>query len=297
MLYKLDKNGFADEVNLEDIGETTDIELSGFTLERFRQMCILSGCDYLDAIPGFGLKTCHKYFFKYKTAERVLQAIRAEFPSKVPIDFESKFAMAELTFCHQRVYDHRCQELVHLYPLTEEMVLSDEFQGYGTWEFVGPHVECSIAKAVARGQLNPITKEPFEVEKENIDTQETQETLASQKVAPPKNAIRSRFFQPISKEQHNAMTEKRLSIRPAPHVNTSLHASPLRLARGLSTLPSKRLAENVPEPKRPGKTSKLPSFLYSNKRSTSDKSSGTSAQRPVRLDNAQTSLFSFLKRT
>lgn len=294
MLYKLDKNGFADEVNLEHIGETTEIELSGFTLERFRQMCILSGCDYLDAIPGFGLKTCHKYFVKYKTAERVLQAIRAEFPSKVPVDFEEKFVMAELTFCHQRVYDHRCQELVHLYPLTEEMVLSEQFQNYGTWEFVGPHVVSGVAKAVARGQLNPITKEPFEVEKENVDTQET---LASQKLASKKPVVRSRFFHPVSKEQHIAMTEKRLSIRPAPHVNTSLHASPLRMARGFSTLPNKRLAENTSEAKRPGKTLKIPSFLHSSKRSSSGQSSGTSNQGPVRLDTAQTSLLNFLKRT
>lgn len=295
MLYKLDKHGFADEVNLEHIGETKDIELSGFTLERFRQMCILSGCDYLDAIPGFGLKTCHKYFAKYKNAERVLQAIRAEFPSKVPDDFEEKFAMAELTFCHQRVYDHRCQELVHLYPLTEEMILSDRFQNYGTWEFVGPHVESAIAKAIARGHLDPITKEPFETDKENIDTQES---LASQKsLVPQKKTVRSRFFQPISKEQHSALTEKRLLIRPAPHINTNLHQSPLRLARGLSTIPQKRSAENRSESKRREKTSNLPSFLYSNKRTTNSGGSSTSSHPPLRLDNAQTSLLNFLKRS
>lgn len=139
IMYKLDRHGFADEVNLEQIGENTDIELSGFTLERFRQMCILSGCDYLDAINGFGLKTCHKYFVKYKTADRVLQAIRAEFPAKVPADFEKMFAKAELTFCHQRVYDHRCQGVTHLHPISEEFILSLTTDDYGTWEFVGPY--------------------------------------------------------------------------------------------------------------------------------------------------------------
>jgi len=126
MLYKLDKQGYADEVSLENIGQCTEIELSGFTLERFRQMCILSGCDYLDAVSGFGLKTCHKYFSKYKTSDRVIQAIRAEFPARVPDSFDKDFAKAELTFLHQRVYDHRAQECVHLYPVGEEMTLRED---------------------------------------------------------------------------------------------------------------------------------------------------------------------------
>ena len=31
-------------------------------LYRFRQMCILSGCDYLPSLPGIGLRKAYKFF-------------------------------------------------------------------------------------------------------------------------------------------------------------------------------------------------------------------------------------------
>ena len=39
--------------------------LQNFTLDEFRQMCILSGCDYLPSVPGIGLTTAHKLMKKY----------------------------------------------------------------------------------------------------------------------------------------------------------------------------------------------------------------------------------------
>uniref|UniRef100_A0A1Y1LQK6 Exonuclease 1 n=1 Tax=Photinus pyralis TaxID=7054 RepID=A0A1Y1LQK6_PHOPY len=31
-----------------------------YTFDKFRYMCIISGCDYLDSLPGIGLKKAHK---------------------------------------------------------------------------------------------------------------------------------------------------------------------------------------------------------------------------------------------
>lgn len=306
MLYKLDKTGYADEICLDRIGENTDIELSGFTLERFRQMCILSGCDYLDAINGFGLKTCHKYFTKYKTAERVLQAIRAEFPAKVPDDFEAQFAKAELTFCHQRVYDHRCQELVHLYPVTEEMILNESSQQYGNWDFVGPHVESAIAKAIARGEINPITREPFQSLERIVEVVDTQQTVI--RSVPSKNKVtgpvkRSRFFKPITKEEHSERMHKRLTIPVDLTATGKENSSPLRLGQARSF--SSAVAARKPPPvKRFGtKTtlaqdmaaSKIPINLYEASFAAKQPSSSTQKE-PVRLHSAQTSLMSFLNK-
>jgi 5'-3' exonuclease len=33
---------------------------------------ILAGCDYLDSIPGIGIKTAHKLLRKHKTVEKVI---------------------------------------------------------------------------------------------------------------------------------------------------------------------------------------------------------------------------------
>ena len=35
---------------------------SKFTFEKFRYMCILSGCDYLPSLPGIGLAKACKFF-------------------------------------------------------------------------------------------------------------------------------------------------------------------------------------------------------------------------------------------
>lgn len=304
MLYKLDKNGYADEVNLEHLGETTDIELSGFTLERFRQMCILSGCDYLDAIPGFGLKTCHKYFAKYKTADRVLQAIRAEFPSKVPDDYERRFAMAELTFCHQRVYDHRSQELVHLHPVSEEFIMSSD-QDYGNWDFVGPHIDHETAKAIALGQIDPVSREPFK-RASVLDMQESQNTIPTLKLDKGKEKeepkIRSRFFKPISKDQHEEQLQKRLTLKPRSLLSEKENYAPAPLlaqVRSISTN-SAASSSNLPHKRTSAYTysqsiqkdfaaSKIPTHLYVQPGKKSE-------SKPIRLDTKQPSINSFLKK-
>ncbi len=264
ILYKLDKTGYADEICLEDIGHTRDIELSGFSLERFRGMCILSGCDYLDALPGFGLKTCHKYFQKYKTAKRVLEAIKAEFPAKVPEDFESRFEMAELTFCHQRVYDHKCQELVHLHPVPEDLILSESSKDYGNWDFVGPHIDHITARGIAEGLLDPVSFRPF-VEL-NTSSQESLET-AIETIEPPKKIIKSRFFKSMAKEEHYSQQERRLTIKPTPLLDQKENIPALASSRTFST-------------------------LAQNQKSFSSKY----RPKPIRINCNQPSIFSFLKK-
>ena len=54
-MYKLDINGNGQLVEKEKILKT---EFNQF--ERFRWMCILSGCDYLESLPGIGLGKAKK---------------------------------------------------------------------------------------------------------------------------------------------------------------------------------------------------------------------------------------------
>ena len=39
--------------------------MQGFTQDSFRQMCILSGCDYLSSVPGVGLGKALKFMRKF----------------------------------------------------------------------------------------------------------------------------------------------------------------------------------------------------------------------------------------
>jgi exonuclease-1 len=43
------------EINAKDLGRVPMFK-KGWTFEKFRQACILSGCDYLASLKGIGLK-------------------------------------------------------------------------------------------------------------------------------------------------------------------------------------------------------------------------------------------------
>lgn len=39
--------------------------LEDFTIEKFRYICILSGCDYLPSLPGIGLIKAKKFITRF----------------------------------------------------------------------------------------------------------------------------------------------------------------------------------------------------------------------------------------
>jgi hypothetical protein len=93
---------------------------------------ILSGCDYLPSIHGVGLKKAHGLLRKFKTVARAVQHLRLEgFP--VPADYAQRFRLAELTFCHQRVFDPSLGEVVPLSPLPDGCAADED-------AFIGPCV-------------------------------------------------------------------------------------------------------------------------------------------------------------
>jgi exonuclease-1 len=73
IIFKLDKNGNAQQLLLSQLGNNSekDLDLRNFTRENFRHMCIISGCDYLEGLPGLGLKTAHQFVSKHKEISMV----------------------------------------------------------------------------------------------------------------------------------------------------------------------------------------------------------------------------------
>lgn len=54
----MDKHGNGLEIDQDHFGRCRSLG-NVFTEEKFRYMCILSGCDYLPSLPGIGLgKAC-----------------------------------------------------------------------------------------------------------------------------------------------------------------------------------------------------------------------------------------------
>jgi exonuclease-1 len=65
VLYKMNDQGRCIEILHQNRNKCKSLQLSTFTDASFRQMAILSGCDYLDSIPG----ECRKRFRKRKRDE------------------------------------------------------------------------------------------------------------------------------------------------------------------------------------------------------------------------------------
>lgn len=68
----MDSCGHGMAVDLADLSKLTDLKLHEFTQEKFRHMCILSGCDYLPSVKGIGLHKAIKLLRKSSTIDKVL---------------------------------------------------------------------------------------------------------------------------------------------------------------------------------------------------------------------------------
>ncbi|KAF5023875.1 hypothetical protein F66182_4079 [Fusarium sp. NRRL 66182] len=150
LLTKLDQYGNCIEINRKDFCACREVSLTGWSDTEFRRMAIMSGCDYLDGLPGVGLKTAYRMLRKTKAPERIVRMIQFQ-GKRVSENYLTQFYQAELTFLHQWVFCPTKRELVHLTDLDGTRT-ADEMP------FIGAFVEPEVARAIARGDMNPITK-------------------------------------------------------------------------------------------------------------------------------------------
>ncbi|KAG8762652.1 Rad2 nuclease [Ceratobasidium sp. 423] len=154
LLFKLGPDGSCVNVRRDDLGAVKGLSLLGWGDKELRWMAMLSGCDYIDSLPGLGLKTAHKLLRKWKTVEKVIQAIRMDGSFKMPKGYLESFRIAELAFLHQRVYDPVSQRLTHLGPPPD-----DEGWDESKDAFVGEDLPPDVAKKIAQGDLCPISRD------------------------------------------------------------------------------------------------------------------------------------------
>jgi exonuclease-1 len=157
LLTKLDQHGQCIEINRNDFCRVREISLTGWTDTEFRHMAIFSGCDYLDSVSNMGLKTAYRMIRKHKTPEKVIRMLQFDGKFRVSENYLGAFKQAELTFLHQRVFCPTKQELVFL---TEP----DPTLDVENMPFIGSAVDPQVARLVAAGDINPITKEPIVIE-------------------------------------------------------------------------------------------------------------------------------------
>ncbi|KAL0700185.1 hypothetical protein Bca4012_056307 [Brassica carinata] len=155
IIFKMDKFGHGVEFKASNLPRNKELSLSGFSSQMLLEMCILSGCDYLQSLPGMGLKRAHTLVTKFKSYDRVIKHLKYSTVSVPPL-YEESFKKAMLTFKHQRVYDPKSEDVVHLSGISEDIGEDSDF--------VGPSMPQHIAKGIALGQLDPFTQLPFQAE-------------------------------------------------------------------------------------------------------------------------------------
>ncbi|XP_019444656.1 PREDICTED: exonuclease 1 isoform X6 [Lupinus angustifolius] len=153
IIFKMDKFGQGVQFQYSMLEKNKELSFEGFNRQMLLEMCILSGCDYLQSLPGMGLKRAHAIIKKFKSYDKVLKHLRYSGVS-VPPFYEESFKKAILTFQYQRVYDPINEDIVHLSTIPDDS--GDEL------DFLGPPMPKNIAQGIAKGDLDPFTKMPFE---------------------------------------------------------------------------------------------------------------------------------------
>ncbi|KAI1385731.1 uncharacterized protein F4822DRAFT_414017 [Hypoxylon trugodes] len=154
LLTKLDQYGNCIEVNRRDFGACREVSLTGWSDAQFRQMAILSGCDYLDSINNMGLKTAYRMLRKHKTPEKVIRMLQFDGKYRVPADYQKMFHQAEQTFLYQWIFCPKANKLIHLTAPSPDLDMAE-------LPYIGPFIEPEVARGIAVGDVNPITKEPI----------------------------------------------------------------------------------------------------------------------------------------
>ncbi|XP_052889275.1 exonuclease 1 isoform X2 [Anopheles moucheti] len=116
ILFKLDLTGNGRLVEASKLHLAMGCREDRYKFEKFRYMCILSGCDYLDSLPGIGLAKACKFMLKTEDPDvrRALAKIPAYLNMRqlsVTEEYKDEFMKADATFRHMVVYDpvHRRQ--------------------------------------------------------------------------------------------------------------------------------------------------------------------------------------------
>ncbi|KAF6073288.1 exonuclease 1 [Phyllostomus discolor] len=164
VILKMDQLGNGLEIDQARLGMCR--QLGGvFTEEKFRYMCILSGCDYLSSLRGIGLaKACR--VLRLANNPDIVKVIKKigyylKMNITVPEDYIKGFIRANNTFLYQLVFDPIRRKLI---PLND---YGDDIDP-GTLSYAGRYIDDSIALQIALGNKDINTFE--QIDDYNPDT-------------------------------------------------------------------------------------------------------------------------------
>ncbi|CAL1300391.1 unnamed protein product [Larinioides sclopetarius] len=144
----------------ENLPKSFGSKASKFSFEKFRYMCILSGCDYLPSLPGIGLAKACKFFTVTNNMDIANVLPKLPCYLKMPKltvsgEYIESFLKANNTFLYQLVFCPQKKELVPLNPYPEDIKPEDV-------EYAGKYLPSDLACQLAMGNINVNTMEEFD---------------------------------------------------------------------------------------------------------------------------------------
>ncbi|PKK33611.1 exonuclease 1 [Columba livia] len=164
VFLKIDKFGNGLEIDRARLGNCKQLG-NVFTEEKFRYMCILSGCDYLSSIHGIGLAKACK-LLKIANNPDIIKVIKKmgqylKMNITVPEEYIQGFTRANNTFLYQLVFDPVKRKLVPLNAYGDD--IDPE-----TLIYAGRHLGDDTAFQIAIGNIDIDTME--QIDNYNPDT-------------------------------------------------------------------------------------------------------------------------------
>ena len=152
IIFKLDSYGNGTLCEMSKLNESLGNHASNFTFEKFRYMCIMSGCDYLSSLHGIGLGKSQKFWSKVTQLD--LRKVLAKIPGylnmpqlTVTPEYIDGFIQANQTFLYQLVFDPKEKLLRPLNEYQDGLNAQD-------LPFCGEVVQSQLALGLALGNIN-----------------------------------------------------------------------------------------------------------------------------------------------
>nr|XP_013799357.1 PREDICTED: exonuclease 1 isoform X1 [Apteryx mantelli mantelli]XP_013799359.1 PREDICTED: exonuclease 1 isoform X1 [Apteryx mantelli mantelli] len=206
VFLKIDKFGNGLEIDQARLGNCKHLG-NVFTEEKFRYMCILSGCDYLSSIHGIGLAKACK-LLKLANNPDIIKVIKKmgqylKMNITVSEEYIEGFTRANNTFLYQLVFDPVNRKLVPLNAYGDD--IDPE-----TLIYAGRHFGDVTAFQIANGNLDIDTME--QIDNYNPDTAQLMQQ-------------RSRGWDDRSANHVNSIWSR--DYKFGPNTNTVLHTTHL----------------------------------------------------------------------
>lgn len=154
IIYKLDTKGGCVLYDRTRLSKCLGPHGEDVSFEKFRRICILSGCDYLKNIPSVGLQSAKKFFLltKQDNIKTLLPKLSTYLKSprlagKVTEEYIKGFIDAESTFKHHIVYDPVNETLRPLEPYPRGCSSSD-------YPLAGKRFHRVMARDMAKGEID-----------------------------------------------------------------------------------------------------------------------------------------------